>query len=335
MQYHYDMLSLNEKKSQFMSDILCLTNENLDRNFIPQVTKVVGRYGGSAFKSKPLEVLMEILRLSKKDLDLDYISKVVAAIKFNQDSINEDKGFKFVMDLILSDANMDINYLSQVLELFESVEDGVVERVKDSLSENQFKSKQALIEALESHKILTPQSTVVIWGCWYGTILIPYLQKKVARIIGIDIDEDVIRYAKKTLFYDYKNLQLIADDIFSTYRSFYLTTDLIINTSCEHMAPMKEWHWFKHGAIATDPVYRRGAGDRDPSKKRVFSSPKLSENCHFVFQSNNMRDIPDHINCVSSLEEFKAQLPKRAEVLLEDQIEEERGTRFMLMGKFK
>ena len=97
---------------------------------------------------------------------------------------------------------------------------------------------------------------------------------------------------------------------------------------------MKEWHWFKHGAIATDPVYRRGAGDRDPSKKRVFNSPKLSENCHFAFQSNNMVGIPDHINCVSSLEEFKAQLPKRAEVFIEDQIEDERGTRFMLLGKF-
>lgn len=318
-----------------MSDVLCLTNENLSKDFIPQVTKVLGRYGGEAFKSKPLEVLMEILRISKKDLDLDYISKVVAAIKFNQDSITEDKGFKFLMDLLLSDGSLDLKYLSYVLELFESGKGDVAARVKDSLSENQFKSKLAVIEAIESHKILTPQSTVVIWGCWYGTILFPYFHKKVARIIGIDSDEEVIRYAKKMLFYDYKNLELIADDIFSKYRSFYLTTDLIINTSCEHMRPMNEWHWFKHGAIATDPVYRRGAGDRDPSKKRVFSSPKLSENCHFVFQSNNMRDIQDHINCVSSLEEFKAQLPKRAEVLLEDQIEDERGIRFMLMGKFK
>lgn len=323
-----------KQNTQFMSDVLRLTNQNLDQDFILKVTAMLGRYNEEALKTKPLEVLLEILRISKRDLDLDYISQAVAAIKFNEDSVNEDKGFKFFTELLLL-YDLDINYLTHVTAAIDSSPVAVADRVKDSLSENQFKSKSALIEALESHKILTPESTVVIWGCWYGTILFPYLQKKVARIIGIDRDEEVIRYAKNTLFSDYQNLELIADDIFSTYRSFYLNTDLIINTSCEHMPPMKDWHWFKHGAIATDPVYRRGAADRDPSKKRVFNSPKLSENCHFVFQSNNMVDIPEHINCVSSLQEFKAQLPKRAEVLLEDQIEDDRGTRFMLLGKFR
>ena len=47
-----------------------------------------------------------------------------------------------------------------------------------------------------------------------------------------------------------------------------------------------------------------------------------------------MFDIQGHINCVSSLEEFKKQLPERAEVLYEDEVDDTRGTRYMLIGKF-
>jgi len=42
-----------------------------------------------------------------------------------------------------------------------------------------------------------------------------------------------------------------------------------------------------------------------------------------------------HINCVSSIEEFKYQLPDNAKVLIEDKIRDERGTRFLLVGKYE
>lgn len=89
------------------------------------------------------------------------------------------------------------------------------------------------------------------------------------------------------------------------------------------MPPMKEWPWFQKGALSTDSQY-----------KHKFGSPKLSDNCYFAFQSNNMFDIEGHINCVNSLEEFKDQLPERAKVLHEEKIVDTRGTRYMLVGKF-
>jgi hypothetical protein len=46
-----------------------------------------------------------------------------------------------------------------------------------------------------------------------------------------------------------------------------------------------------------------------------------------------MFDIPTHVNCVNSIDEFKKQLPNEANVLIEDKISDERGTRFMLIGK--
>ena len=46
-----------------------------------------------------------------------------------------------------------------------------------------------------------------------------------------------------------------------------------------------------------------------------------------------MLEIPGHINCVNNIEQFKKQLPDKAKVLVEDEVTDERGTRFLLVGK--
>ena len=48
--------------------------------------------------------------------------------------------------------------------------------------------------------------------------------------------------------------------------------------------------------------------------------PLSESKSYFAFQSNNMYNIKDHINCVSTIEEFKTQLPDNAEVLIEDKL---------------
>jgi hypothetical protein len=85
---------------------------------------------------------------------------------------------------------------------------------------------------------------------------------------------------------------------------------------------MKEWKWFGAGAMSKD------------TNTEIFRNPKLPDDCYFAFQSNNMFDIEGHINCVNSLDEFKEQLPERAEVLYEEEVQDSRGTRYMLVGKF-
>lgn len=191
----------------------------------------------------------------------------------------------------------------------------------DSFSENQFASKRALINVVDELRILDKESTVVIWGSWYGSILIPMLADKVKKIVCIDLDPIPLQLSKNRLFPEYANVEYICADVFKNWRNIYLKPDLIINTSCEHMPPMKEWKWFGSGALETD------------INKSMFKTPKLSNNCYFVFQSNNMFGIEGHINCVNSLEEFKSQLPERARVLYQEEIEDTRGTRYMLVGK--
>jgi len=174
----------------------------------------------------------------------------------------------------------------------------------DSFSPNQFLSKEKIIKLIRDQLILRTDSEIVIFGGWSCSLFIADF-KEVKRITLIDKDKDVISIAKNRLFNHYKNVDFICDDVFNWApdSSRIKNTDLIINTSCEHM----------------------------PSMKKL----ELDTNAYFAFTSNNMYDIEGHINCVSSIEEFKWQLPDNAKVIKEDRIVDDRGTRFILIGKYE
>jgi hypothetical protein len=208
---------------------------------------------------------------------------------------------------------MDIKFLQTILNNLISSSMREVREDKDlldSFSPNQFKSKLKLVEHINKLNILTKNSEIVIFGSWYGSILIPAFYNKVKKITCIDQDAKVISRAKYNLFKDF-NVDFITGDVFE-FRNIFKNTNLFINTSCEHMKSMKEW--------GPAPTYKNPWWDR--------VSP-----AYFAFQSNNMYDIEGHTNCVSSIEEFKYQMPDKAEILVEDKIVDDRGTRFMLIGK--
>ena len=183
----------------------------------------------------------------------------------------------------------------------------------DSFSPNQFKSILKLVEHINKLNILNKDSEIVIFGSWYGSILIPAFYDKVKKITCIDQDPKVISRAKYNLFKDL-DIDFITGDVFEKFRDQFKTANLFINTSCEHMKPMKQW--------GPEPQYK------NPWSKRISGS-------YFAYTSNNMYEIEGHINCVSSIEEFKEQLPDNAKVLSEDKIRDERGTRFLLVGKYE
>ena len=194
---------------------------------------------------------------------------------------------------------MDLKLLQNIMEEVRENKD-----LLDSFSPNQFKSKLTLINHIKDLNILNKDSEIVIFGSWYGSILIPAFYNDVKKITAIDLDPKVISKAKYKIFKDY-NVDFITKDVFdwAPDSSRIKNTDLIINTSCEHM----------------------------PSMKKL----KLDTNAYFAFTSNNMYDIEGHINCVSSIEEFKWQLPDNAKVIKEDKIVDDRGTRFILIGKYE
>lgn len=78
--------------------------------------------------------------------------------------------------------------------------------------------------------------------------------------------------------------------------------DLLVNTSCEHIANLAAW------------LGRLPAGQL------------------LVLQSNNYFREPDHVNCVNSLEAFQAQAGL-AQTLYAGELPLEKYTRFMLIGR--
>ena len=197
------------------------------------------------------------------------------------------------------------------IDLFKSIINESKENpdLLESYSLNQFKSKENLLHHINKLKLTNPYIT--IFGSWYGSILIPALIDQAKHITCVDIDERVISVAKNRLFQKYENIDFIVGDVFE-FREQYRTTDLFINTSCEHMKSMKEW--------GPAPKYKNPWGNR--------VAP-----AYFAFQSNNMFDIEGHINCCYSIEQFAAQLPRNATIIQSDQVEDNRGTRFTLVGK--
>ena len=194
---------------------------------------------------------------------------------------------------------MDLKLLQNIMEEVRENKD-----LLDSFSPNQFKSKLKLINHIKDLDILNKDSEIVIFGSWYGSILIPAFYNDVKQITAIDKDPKVISKAKYKIFKDYK-VDFISKDVFdwAPDSSRIKKTDLIINTSCEHMPSMKKLN--------------------------------LETKSYFAYTSNNMYDIEGHINCVSSIEEVKYQLPDNAKVMIEDKIVDERGTRFLLIGKYE
>ena len=174
--------------------------------------------------------------------------------------------------------------------------------ILDSYSPNQFKSKENLLEHIDM--LLLEKPNVVILGSWFGSILVPALADMANKISCIDIDDRVIGVGKSRLFTMYDNVDWITSDVFHKDRYGRIkNADLIINTSCEHMANMSSL------------------------------SPLKESNAYFAFQSNDMYSIKTHVNCVSSLDEFINQLPTNAKILSKDEIKDDRGTRFTITGK--
>ena len=171
----------------------------------------------------------------------------------------------------------------------------------DSYSPNQFKAKEKIVDNV--NQFVDTNSEIVILGGWYGSILVPFF-KHVKRITIIDLDDHAISISKNRLFSHYNNIDYIASDAFDKKRHGRITNaDLIINPSCEHMPSMKTLD-----ALKTSKAY-------------------------FAFTSNNMYDIEGHTNCVSSIQEFKDQLPDNATVTVEDEIKDSRGIRYLIVGK--
>lgn len=144
---------------------------------------------------------------------------------------------------------------------------------------------------------------IAILGGWYGILGAMLLEDQrfdVAAVDSFDIDPDVEAVARtlNAAFPD-KFHAVTADMYAIDYAA--LAADVVINTSCEHIADLKAWL------------------DRIPAGTRV------------LLQSNDYFSEPTHINCVASVEEFAKQAALTT-VKFAGALPTKKYTRFMLIG---
>lgn len=174
----------------------------------------------------------------------------------------------------------------------------------DSFSKSQVESKQWLIDLLVMADI--KNANIQLFGGWNGILITRLITQtlSVNRIHNIDLDEKSIRvFMKYRELNNDERLESTVGNV-TTPHKYDHTTNIVINTSSEHM----------------------------PSLPEIIKNKKYSANCLFALQSNNMFHIDDHINCVNSENELieKSELSK---IMYKGSLDMSNGyRRFMAIG---
>ena len=193
-----------------------------------------------------------------------------------------------------------------------SSEPYLLKRVLDSMNRSQLESKLWIVNEL-SELMLFPKSVALLGG-WYANYIVPLLiEHGVELIHNFEIDEDAkaISYKFNKTYKDKKQykcdiVNTMFDSVWNKQKKTEPVFDFIINTSCEHMFPMRRF--------------------RELNKN-------LSGNPIYVLQSTNEDKYEDHINCVSGPEELAEQAELINVVYSGTKVLDNGMKRFMVIGK--
>jgi hypothetical protein len=195
--------------------------------------------------------------------------------------------------------------------------------LRDAFSRGQVQSKIWL--ATELNKLNLNSKNILILAGWFGQ-LVNYIQSDYEKIRIVDQDRDAcvqsdyVFNLNRLTSYKVKSAACKIEDIVVQKTGFMLPIedfkkakrfeekflpDLIINTSAEHMTD----DWFNQIRF-----------------KELDSDPVV------IIQSNNLFDIPEHINCVHSTDHMEKKFPMR-EILYSGEIQLQGYKRFMLIGR--
>ena len=145
---------------------------------------------------------------------------------------------------------------------------------------------------------------VWVMGGWYGVLAAMFFDDprfRIGRIESIDIDPAVEAVARTLLGPQEQRFAAVTADMYDLdYRA--AAPDLVINTSCEHIADLKGW------------------------------LDRLAPGTAVLLQSNDYFSEPSHINCMASLQAFR-QATRLKEVVFAGELPQKKYTRFMLIGR--
>ena len=185
--------------------------------------------------------------------------------------------------------------MDKVLQVIDRITtDQKVKSIINSLNDNQERSKNWLIEESGQFLSMLIDSKIVVLAGWYGNLANKLSQFSNQKVTSIDINEECKFIGKKL----YDNVRFKTEDINNTDVNNY---NVVICTSCEHI---------KDFNIIYD---------------------KINNGSLVIFQSNNYKDIKEHVNCKDSLDEFKNSFVLN-KTLYSGELKLDKFTRYMIVG---
>lgn len=267
--------------------------------------------------------LEEYLKFKKNDEQINFLRDFVRIL----DSDDIEKSILEYCIKHLNEQDTSDKIFRSIFDYKKKIND---DAIYDAMSRSQVKSKIWLIEELENvrQRLDDPvYKQVVVMAGWFGQLKTIYDKKLTYRKMRIvEIDKaaceasdyifnlsELENYKVKAVHTNINNLTLHKNGYEWDVENFKEGTkysekflpDLIINTSAEHMN--EEWY-------------------NQIRFKEMVSNPIVA------IQSNNLFDIPEHINCVHSVDHMKKKFPMK-EILFEGELQLKGYKRVMLIGR--
>lgn len=178
--------------------------------------------------------------------------------------------------------------------------------VLESFWKGQLQSKEWLIDQLRNCiPVDQTKLDVVIHGGWNGVLasLLYNSGLPVDQVRSIDIDENCESVAGMINKRQEMLAKFLAVTVDMCLYEYEYTPDIVINTSTEHLTVEKYNQWFAN----------------------------IPSNCLIVLQNNDYKELPEHINCYDSVDDFADQ-SRLTKILVKDTLELPLYNRFLLIG---
>lgn len=288
----------------------------------------VHQYLNLNYSDDPFNVVKKLVVLAKNNTDEDFSRAVTFIIKaFKAISTDSNETIDLVDWAKVAKILFPDDRLFTQLHRYFRNPNAEVNVISDAFSRGQIQSKIWLTKELA--KIKTDYNEIMVMASWYGqvrSILDIMLTYNRMRLLDMDpascaISDNVFNYLELEN-YKVKSCCTNINDLTCHKTGYELALqnysdpdgkiilekfepDLIINTSAEHM----DEDWYNQIRF-----------------KEFDSNPIVA------IQSNNLFDIPEHINCVHGIDHMKKKFPMR-EILFEGELQLKGYKRVMLIGR--
>ncbi len=175
-------------------------------------------------------------------------------------------------------------------------------RTLESFWKGQVNSKIWLIDNLEQVVFPSMSNTIVIHGGWNGVLASLLFNSNIGvkHITSLDVDpvcEKIAKTINRRQDLEGRFTAVTADMCNYTYNA-----NIVINTSCEHITQEQYNTWLSN----------------------------VPKSCLVVIQSNDYKELVEHINCSDSLSDFEKK--SNLNIIFSDTLPLQKYNRFMIIG---